>query len=156
MLWQTRWSFPFLMAALLLQSCTSTPTTEAPETSEVDEQPPAIGVTDTSWLARKIYGQDAKAARSTLTFDDETQVSGSTGCNNFRGEVELKGSTVKFGILAATRRMCSPAISGQETVFLEALEEARYWARIGSTLKLLDENNNSVVEFSDKAAEHRN
>ena len=115
-----------------------------------DVQPQPATIEGTGWLAVRIYGQEARAGRATLTIDVENGAyvaSGSTSCNNYRGDVEFDGVTIRFGLLAATRKLCQPAISGQEQAFLEALEAARYWARVGSTLKLLDENNQVIVEL---------
>lgn len=141
---------------LVLSNCASQPeTTDAePESTQGATSMPDP-IRDTSWLAVKIFGQEASAAHSTLQFDNEGNASGSTGCNNFRGEVTLSDSSINFGVLAATRRMCEPAVSGQETVFLEALDTARYWARIGTTLQLLDDGNQTVIEFVDSDSEHQ-
>jgi heat shock protein HslJ len=100
-----------------------------------------------SWTAELILDQSASAAQSTVTFMDDDTISGSTGCNNYNGAVELAGTSINVGLLATTRKMCEPAISGQETVFLEALGAARNWQLIGATLNLTDEKNIRVMRL---------
>jgi heat shock protein HslJ len=43
--------------------------------------------------------------------------------------------------------MCEPAISGQETGFLEALDETHTWSQAGGQLDLLDENGTAILRF---------
>lgn len=150
--------YPLLISSLTFASCASQPE-ETPEPPTEDVTPMTETIDETAWIASKIYGEDAKAGRSTLSIvaeeEGELIASGSTACNNYRGGVEIDGVTIEFGLLAATRRLCSPAINGQEQAFLEALEAARYWARVGGTLKLLDPKNQVVMELVDKADEHQ-
>ena len=109
-------------------------------------------IADTSWKAVKIFNREAGAAESILNLsgDDisgDNNSSGSTGCNNFQGAVEINDSNIKFGLLATTRKLCTPAINGQEMAFLEALEATRTWVRIGDTLQLKDETNAVAMEL---------
>jgi len=127
-----------------LASCTSQQNQPA-VTSETSPLPGQIAAT--SWVAERIFGQIADAAESTLIFTNDDTVSGSTGCNNYRGGVDMDGTAIQFGLLAATRKMCAPAISGQEIVFMEALGTARNWRRLGSTLELVDENGTAVMRL---------
>ena len=147
-----------VISCLVLAGCASKPQQE-PETTTGDITPMTESMLKTSWIATKIYGADATAGRSTLTVDEDESgeliASGSTACNNYRGGVTIDGVSIEFGLLAATRRLCTPAINGQEQAFLEALEAARYWARAGSTLKLLDANNEAIMELVDKTTEHQ-
>ncbi|MER5551310.1 META domain-containing protein [Streptomyces sp. NPDC002793] len=41
-----------------------------------------------------------------LTFGEDGSVEGSLGCNSFHGTAEVTGSTITFGALASTRKMC--------------------------------------------------
>ena len=100
---------------------------------------------DTRWVAEKIFGNAADAAKSTVSFPEEGRVGGSTGCNNYTGSVTIELTSIDFGILATTRKLCAPAISGQETVFLEALEVTSNWQRIGNTLIFTDENGETIM-----------
>jgi len=127
-----------------LASCTSQQN-QAVVPSETSPLPGQIAAT--SWVAERIFGQNADAAESTLIFTNDDTVNGSTGCNNYRGGVNMDSTAIRFGLLAATRKMCAPAISGQEIVFLEALGAAHNWRRLGSTLELVDENGTAVMRL---------
>jgi len=55
--------------------------------------------------------------------DDGATVTGSTGCNGFRGEAEVAGDRVKLGPVASTLMACvDPDLGSQEQRFLRALE----------------------------------
>lgn len=41
-----------------------------------------------------------------LTFGEDGTVEGNLGCNSFHGKAEVSGSTLTFGPLASTRKMC--------------------------------------------------
>ncbi len=57
--------------------------------------------------------------------DDGSTVTGSTGCNGFRGRSQLSGERVKFGPLTSTLMACvDPDLGSQEQRFLRALESA--------------------------------
>jgi hypothetical protein len=61
-------------------------------------------------------------SRATLTFTEAGKVAGNGSCNRFTGSAEINGSAIKFGPLAATRMMCEPDASKQETEYLKLLE----------------------------------
>ncbi|WP_299529318.1 META domain-containing protein [uncultured Streptomyces sp.] len=44
--------------------------------------------------------------RADLTFGEDGTVHGSLGCNTFRGEATIAGTTVTLGPLATTRKLC--------------------------------------------------
>lgn len=49
------------------------------------------------------------------------RVSGSGGCNRLSGTVRVRGDTLTFGSIAATRMACVPAVNVQEQTFLTVL-----------------------------------
>jgi putative lipoprotein len=100
------------------------------------------------WRAESIRGVPT-AARSTLDITGAGEVSGSGACNRFHGTAKISGQTIEFGVLAATRMMCAPTQSDQETAFFAALDATRRWAA-GTrprTLSLLDAANHELVRF---------
>jgi heat shock protein HslJ len=135
-----------IIAALvaLLTACSGQQSQPSETTPEVVITPT---LTDSDWKTLTIFGQDASAAESTLQFEGADQVYGSTGCNNFRGSVEHSGTSLQFGLLATTRKMCAAAVSGQETVYLEALGETRGWRRLGNTVEFTDADNVVIVQL---------
>jgi heat shock protein HslJ/uncharacterized membrane protein len=64
--------------------------------------------------------------RLTLKFQGG-KVSGSSGCNRFRGSFTAEGSALKIGSLSTTRKACEDAVMAQEREFLRALESATTW-----------------------------
>ncbi|GGR63963.1 hypothetical protein GCM10008959_27640 [Deinococcus seoulensis] len=55
-----------------------------------------------------------------LTFTGN-RVTGTAGCNRVNGTVSIRGDSVTFSALATTRMACTPAVTAQEQVFLNAL-----------------------------------
>lgn len=141
-----------LTIALLTAGCTGTQeATMQPSTPTAEDattQPQTTGLGKTDWTAISILGRAAGSADSTLSFLGDGQVAGNGGCNAYQGEVTLEGSRIEFGALATTRMMCAPPISGQETVFLEALGMARSWEQSGDILELIDDSNEVVVRLT--------
>jgi heat shock protein HslJ len=59
----------------------------------------------------------------TLTFDGEGRVSGRLGCNAVAGRFTFDKSSLSFGPLISTRKMCgSPALMNQEALVLRSLQ----------------------------------
>jgi heat shock protein HslJ len=132
------------LALSLLAGCAANPDQVA-ETTQAVTAPNQL--VTSSWTAERIFAQTADATESTVIFNEDGTVNGSTGCNNYQGAVDINGTAMGFGLLATTRKMCEPAVSGQEIVFLEALGSVHSWHRMGSTLELLDENNTVVIRL---------
>jgi heat shock protein HslJ len=141
-----------LAIALITAGCTGTqeavvePTAPADEAVATQPQPTGLGKTD--WKAIGILGRAADSADSTLSFLGDGQVAGNGGCNAYQGGVTLEDNNIEFGALATTRMMCSPPISGQETVFLEALGMVRSWEQSDDILELIDEGHEVVLRFT--------
>ena len=119
-----------------------------PEQTTATENPPVPDqLAGINWTAERIFDRDATAAQSTMTINADNTVNGNTACNNYRGSVERDGNNISFGMLATTRMMCEPAVSGQATGFLEALGETHAWSQAGSQLDLLDKNGTAILRF---------
>lgn len=71
----------------------------------------------------------------TMSFKDG-QVSGSAGCNTFRGTYATAGSQIQLGSLATTRRACAEPLMAQEHAFLAALASAVTWGIEGNVLDM--------------------
>ena len=76
---------------------------------------------------------------STLAFDTDGAVNGNGGCNTFRGDVIIDGSSMKFGQLASTMMACEEAKSKQEAIFHAALSRTVSFALESGELSLLDQ-----------------
>ena len=66
--------------------------------------------------------------RLSILFKDG-KVSGSSGCNSFRGPFKADGNALSIGPLATTRKLCSAeGVMAQEREFIAALQTATTWA----------------------------
>jgi heat shock protein HslJ len=74
--------------------------------------------------------------QTTLEIRPSGEIFGFGGCNHFRGKAEISVDAISFGPLAATRKMCSPAVSDQEAKFFKALDQVRRWERDSPRRKL--------------------
>lgn len=101
--------------------------------------PPAQPLPGTTWLAEDLNGRGVlDRVLTTVTFERDSMVVGSSGCNRYSAAAELDGASLRFGQAAATRRACPPAVMDQEQRFFTVLEETRRYRREGSKLWLLD------------------
>ncbi|MBY0276470.1 META domain-containing protein [Candidatus Binatia bacterium] len=94
------------------------------------EMPPQIegawnvnGVSD----GRKALMSTLRGTSLSLSFAGGT-VSGSAGCNTFRGAYKVQGDRVAIGRLSTTRKACpGDGVMKQESNFVAALEKAETW-----------------------------
>lgn len=91
-------------------------------------QPPAP-LTGTTWKVTSLISGDTATSlptgaegRAVLTFGEDGSVEGNLGCNSFHGEAAVSGSTITFGALASTRKMCPPERMEVERALLEVLD----------------------------------
>jgi heat shock protein HslJ len=77
---------------------------------------------------------------------------GFSGCNNFFSGYELRGSTLKFGLIGSTRMACPEPESRVETGFFKALEKTREW-KINDNMLLLTSDGDIVARFEMKRVE---
>ena len=101
----------------------------------------AASLPGTSWVAEDIDGGGVlESAQSTLTFEGEESIVGSTGCNHYFAPVQLSGAMLRAGAIGTTRRACAPAVMSQERVFLIALAAVTAFRQEGQgrTLLLVD------------------
>ena len=129
---------PRILAAavfLLAAGCSSTP--------------PAPPLAGTTWVAEDLGGRGVlDRVLTTLTFERDSMVVGTSGCNNYSAPAERDGARLRFGQAAATRRACPPAVMDQEQRFFGALEETRRFRREGSKLSLLDEQDRPLARLT--------
>jgi heat shock protein HslJ len=100
--------------------------------------PPPDNLHGTQWSLQDLGGKPVIAnSRATLAFLAPGKVAGNGSCNRFSGSAEINGAMVKFGPLVATRMMCEPDASNQETEYLKALEGAQRFEVRGGRIYLL-------------------
>jgi len=91
---------------------TLTLTTARGDTIALVSEPPAP-LTGTAWKVTGLVSGSVTASlpagtenKAHLTFGKDGSVEGSLGCNSFRGRATVSGSTLTFGPLTSTRKMC--------------------------------------------------
>lgn len=78
----------------------------------------------------------------TMLFEQENRISGSTGCNQYTGNVSLDDKAFQVTTVASTRRACVTALAKQEQRFLDALNDAvRYEIESNTWLLVFDASN---------------
>jgi heat shock protein HslJ len=76
----------------------------------------------------------------TMAFAADGKVAGAAGCNQYTTRYEAEGSKFRFGVPAATRKMCPGAdVMEQEQAFLKALEAVRTMRVEGNRLEFRDD-----------------
>jgi putative lipoprotein len=100
------------------------------------------------WVVEDIDGRGViDFLQSTIAFSTEGDVTGSGGCNRFRGRYTRDGSALAIGPLAGTRKACPAAVMNQEANFYEALGRVRGYRFDKGLLYLLDAGGKSVVRL---------
>jgi heat shock protein HslJ len=108
-------------------------------------------VDGTSWNVIAINNQSGGVqsvvadSDPTLVFDEESGVTGNTGCNDFFGEYTTDGDTIEFSKLAMTEKFCE-ATADQETWMIAALEGAVTFTTDGRTLDLFDSTGSRLLQ----------
>ena len=96
-----------------------------------------------TWRAVRALGGDVSGPELSLSGNEAT---GTGGCNRFSGSAVIKGNTIKFGPLRATKMFCAGKMD-TETVFLSALDATRAFAVSGNELVFTDETGSPVAIF---------
>lgn len=117
----------------------------------------ALPLEGTAWTLTTIAKPETEAISSTIAgtrvtalFDAGT-VSGSGGCNTYHGTYEASGTSLTFGPLAATRKMCEQDVSTQEHGYLAALDATASFTIDGDQLSLSDDTGQMLLQFSGRA-----
>lgn len=111
----------------------------------------------TAWTLTTIATPDTQAVSSTIAgtkvtaLFDTGSVSGSGGCNGYNGAYESDGSSLTFGGMASTQRLCEQDVSDQEQVYFAALDATASYAIEGDQLTLSDAGGQMLLQFSGRA-----
>ena len=85
-----------------------------------------------------------------VQFEEDGQVSGNAGCNDFFGPFETADGAITIGVLGSTMRACAdPAgVMQQEAEFLAALESAATYTVEGNFLEMRDADDAIAVHMT--------
>ena len=140
-----------VLVCAVLGGCTDKKPTKAtaPPVAATSGSGPDRGPAGTEWSLEEMDGKRVIAnSRATLNFPDNTSVAGNGSCNRFTGSVYIMGSAMKLGPLAATRMMCDPETSRQESDYLKELAKVeRYEIQNRLTLYLYLKNSDQPLKF---------
>ncbi|WP_405630787.1 META domain-containing protein [Streptomyces sp. NBC_01174] len=107
---------------------TLTLTSAGGDSIALTSEPPAP-LTGTAWTVTGLVSGDVAASLPTgtekkahLTFGKDGSVEGNLGCNSFHGKAKVSGSTLTFGPLASTRKMCAGPEMELERALLAVLD----------------------------------
>ena len=108
-------------------------------TTEPDR--PVIG---TTWVVESLISPTAvvtsaalESSAPTLTIGQDGQVTGSTGCNRFRGPVRVGDNTITFGTLATTRTACPDDVTDIDRAVRHVLDGQVTYTVDGATMDLM-------------------
>jgi len=91
----------------------------------------------------------------TAVFNADGSMSGTTGCNSFRGRYTTDDFNVTIGPMLATRMACPPDRAEQEAGILKALESATTFALTPGTATLLNAAGQLVISLVPAASGSR-
>ncbi|MER5274173.1 META domain-containing protein [Streptomyces sp. NPDC002809] len=127
-------------------------TTVNGDTVSLTARPPAP-LTGTRWrITTLVSGSTASSLpagtedQAHFTFGEDGTVHGTLGCNSFRGTAEVSGSTVVFGPLVTTRKMCPDPGMRLERALLAVLDGKRTAYRLAHrTLTLTAQDGKGIA-----------
>ena len=96
----------------------------APEPTPEPPPDTSAGIEDLLWSLKSLGGAELVPG-SVITMDlTDGTTSGTAGCNTYSGPYELFGTSIDFGLMAITRKLCSqpPGLMDQETQYLGELQ----------------------------------
>lgn len=85
----------------------------------------------------------------TLTFGEDGQVSGQSGCNSYGGSYTERGAALEFGEITSTLKACADqAVMEQEQQYLQTLRSADRFTMDGDTLTIWYREEGGALKFS--------
>ena len=114
----------FLLMGLLLVSCMTKET--------AGTGPDAVSMEGVQWYMLEVAGSPvspmAHDKQPHIMLDPvQKRATGFSGCNNFFGNYERHGESLRFGPVGATRMACPDLEMGLETEVFKALDQTRTW-----------------------------
>jgi heat shock protein HslJ len=89
----------------------------------------------------------------TLRLGEDGRAGGSTGCNTYGGSYQVRGDSISFNRIVATRRAClDQNANEQEHRFLAALESASRFRLTSNRLTILSDRARSILNFVNNSA----
>lgn len=113
-----------IVCVTLLVTAACAPKREAPQPAPPSDAALVSALAGRVWVAESIHGQPVvDRSHTSMIFTTNGEVRGRGGCNAYSGSYTLEKGRLSFSPLAATMRMCAPALGKQETRFFQSLAE---------------------------------
>lgn len=94
-----------------------------PQTPSMNDEELTAMLIGKVWVAESIQGDPvADMTHTSMVFNEDGSVRGRGGCNTYAGRYTLANGGIMFSPLAATMKMCVPALEDQEERFFKAME----------------------------------
>ena len=112
------------LVSIAVTACTSSGSGSSPSASVA-----AVELAGTSWVVTSVNGEFVDATNPpTIAFGADGTVSGTTGCNQYKGPYEVTGNQITVGALSMTMMLCEGPGGESETLFAPAMQGATTWA----------------------------
>ena len=133
-----------LLLAALLSACAVPPPGAGPAAAV----PTSASLAGTEWVAFAIDGvPEVLAPKPKLRWVSADQVTGTGGCNPFRGRAVVGPGSFLLGPLASMGRACLSMPGSQEDMFFRALELTRKGRLDRDQLVLTDDSGKVLARF---------
>lgn len=132
-----------IAASMVLTGCTSSMPNPSTERHLAKLQ-------NKNWVMTEInqvkYKADSVLSAVPMLSFDNSQLSGSDGCNQFMGGYAVQDTQIKFSNLATTEKACLNPTDLQQK-FAQALTQVVSYEATNHELKLFDSNHRVVLKF---------
>jgi heat shock protein HslJ len=88
-----------------------------------------------------------EASSAFVQFRSKGRLEGHSGCNRMFAEYEADDGHIFVGPVAATRMACEESLMATEAALAAALEDARTYRRMRTSLVLFDHDGNPILEM---------
>jgi heat shock protein HslJ len=122
---------PLALGAIILVGC-------AKAAQEIRRAQPLPSLEGSEW-------RPADSAQF-VAFKTGGEIAGNAGCNNFFGQYEQDGESLKIGALASTKKMCAGKMEA-EAAFLKDLQDARRAVGTHKALTLFGADGEVLMEL---------
>lgn len=105
------------------------------------------------WTLSELDGESIDpSAGITAAFSADGSLSGFAGCNTYNSDYTTDGAILTVGPIASTRIACDDAITLNENIFLDLLQNAGTWSLDGTVLTITATDGGTLV-FGDDTSE---
>ena len=124
---------PVLLSAFVLAACSS-------DDGDSETQNPA-DLEGVSWILTQmatVGGQTEIVSVGVSATFDGTTISGTSGCNQYNASYEAQGSSISFGTIAGTQKLCGDPADSTETRYLQLLADVGSYRISGRSMSMND------------------